>query len=165
MFFLASFLKPNPKKVTLLKLKNRVGNFCLLVFFRAVVSLKNFNSNQYPKPSSVLLRSTDEALAKESSKWQELYLYLNHEAPLPTQLHNIAINIHSAFGIQPLQHGIDSYVRPGAPNASTATHKRSCLWRGNGTSQCHSERGAASERAKVEICNNTRWRDLLWGKW
>lgn len=68
MFFLASFLKPNPKKVTLLKLKSRVGNFCLLAFFRAVVSLKNFNSDQYPKPSSVLLRSTDEALAKESSK-------------------------------------------------------------------------------------------------
>jgi len=51
------------------------------------------------------------------------YLYLNHEAPLPAQLHNVAINIHSALCIQPLQHSVNSIIGPSAPNSSTVSRK------------------------------------------
>lgn len=56
------------------------------------------------------------------------YLHLDHKAPLPAQLHHVAVDVHSALGLQPLHHGIDANVsaRPAHSGAAhTHTHTQS----------------------------------------
>lgn len=107
-------LKSELQKLKFQKLKNYVGSFFFpLNTFQRYIFYEQLQLNW----------AAEVAQENCDRKNFRRYLYLDHEAALAAQFHDVAINIHSAFRVQPLQHGIDSYVCPSAPNAGTAMNK------------------------------------------
>lgn len=57
------------------------------------------------------------------------YLNLNHETSLSAQSDNITVDVHSAFRLQTLHHGVDADVRTCPANSSTTQFtRRSSVW-------------------------------------
>lgn len=51
------------------------------------------------------------------------YLHLHHQAPLPPELDDVAVDVHLVLRLQAFQHGVDADVGACAPDASTGQTK------------------------------------------